>query len=136
VVGREPEANQADNTATATTLVQPPPTAPLTPPRPATPAPAPVVCYTFTVSAKSLTVGQARTLVVTVKARGKAVKGASVVVRGAGILKSARTNAQGRATIQVTPRRAGIVTVTVPQKIVCGARRIGVVGAFEPPVTG
>jgi hypothetical protein len=81
-------------------------------------------------------VGQARTLVVTVKARGKAVKGASVVVRGAGILKSARTNAQGRATIQVTPRRAGIVTVTVPQKIVCGARRIGVVGAFEPPVTG
>jgi len=26
--------------------------------------------------------------------------------------------------------------VTVPQKLVCGAKRIGVVGVFEPPVTG
>jgi hypothetical protein len=36
----------------------------------------------------------------------------------------------------VKPRKAGIVTITVPQKIVCGAKRIGVVGAFQPPVTG
>jgi hypothetical protein len=32
--------------------------------------------------------------------------------------------------------RPGIVVVSVPQKLVCGSKRIGVVGVFEPPVTG
>ena len=52
VVGKEPESNTANNTATATTLVP----APLVPPKPQ-PKP-PVVCYTFTVSSKTLTVGK------------------------------------------------------------------------------
>ena len=68
--------------------------------------------------------------------RGKPVKGRKVVVKGAGILKSARTNARGFARIRVTPRRAGIVTITVPQKLTCGGKRIGVVGAFEHRFTG
>ena len=129
VVGKEPESNTANNTATATTLVP----APLVPPKP---KPVPVVCDTFTVSSKTLTVGKKTTITVTVKNKGKAVKGAKVVVRGAGINKSARTGANGKARITVTPRKAGIVTVTVPQKLACGNKRIGVVGAFEPPVTG
>jgi uncharacterized repeat protein (TIGR01451 family) len=133
VVGQQPEANTADNTATATTLV---PTR-LTPPAPRPkPRPKPVVCYTVTVNTKALTVGRAKTLTVTVRASGKPARGARVVVRGAGVLRSARTNAQGKVVFRITPRRAGIVTVTAPQRISCGSRRIGVVGAFEPPVTG
>jgi uncharacterized repeat protein (TIGR01451 family) len=130
VVGKEPESNTANNTATATTLVP----APLVPPKPK-PKP-PVVCYTFTVSSKTLTVGKKGTLVVTVRNRGKAVRGATVVVSGQGIKKTAKTGKDGKARITITPKKAGIITIRVPQTIVCGARRVGVVGAFEPPVTG
>ena len=128
VVGHEPEQNTANNRATASTLVP----APLKPPvrKP------PVVCYTFTVSSKTLTVGKKQTIVVTVKNKGNAVKGAKVIVKGAGISKSAITGKNGKARITITAKKAGIITVRVPQQIVCGGRRIGVVGAFEPPVTG
>ena len=59
-----------------------------------------------------------------------------VVVTGKGIKKTVRTGKDGKARITITPKQAGILTIRVPQTIVCGARRIGVVGAFEPPVTG
>jgi uncharacterized repeat protein (TIGR01451 family) len=127
VVGKEPESNTANNRASATTLV---PT-PLVPPKKPKP-----VCSTLTVGPKSLRVGKRSTIAATVKNRGKAVKGAKVRVRGAGILKSGRTNARGKAHITVRPVRPGIVVVSVPQKLVCGSKRIGVVGVFEPPVTG
>jgi uncharacterized repeat protein (TIGR01451 family) len=126
VVGQEPESNTANNRATAPTLV-------LTPLLPPKPKPA---CSTLTVGPKSLRVGKRSTIAATVKNRGKAVKGAKVRVRGAGIAKSARTNARGKARITVRPSRPGIVVVSVPQKLVCGSKRIGVVGVFEPPVTG
>jgi uncharacterized repeat protein (TIGR01451 family) len=127
VVGKEPEPNTANNKASATTLV---PT-PLVPPKKPKP-----VCSTLTVGPKSLRVGKRSTIAATVKNRGKAVKGVKVRVRGAGILKSGRTNARGKAHITVRPVRPGIVVVSVPQKLVCGSKRIGVVGVFEPPVTG
>jgi hypothetical protein len=133
VVGKEPEPNTANNRATATTFV---PT-PLTPPTPKPkPRPAPAVCSTLTVGPKTLSVGKRSTITATVKNRGKAVKGAKVLVRGPGIAKSGRTNASGKARITVTPARPGITVVSVPQKLACGAKRIGVVGVFEPPVTG
>ncbi|HEU6445091.1 MAG TPA: DUF11 domain-containing protein, partial [Gaiellaceae bacterium] len=126
VVGKEPESNTANNQATATTRV----------PAPVVRRPAAVVCDRFTVTPKSLTVGKRTTIVVRVTAAGKPAKGRRVVVKGAGIHKTARTNGRGVARIVVRPRRPGIVTITVPQKIACGAKRIGVVGAFQPPVTG
>jgi uncharacterized repeat protein (TIGR01451 family) len=126
VVGKEPESNTANNQATATTRV----------PAPVVRRPARAVCDKFTATPKSLTVGRRSTIVVRVTAGGKPAKGRKVVVKGAGINKSARTNARGIARIVVKPRKAGIVTITVPQRIVCGAQRIGVVGAFQPPVTG
>jgi uncharacterized repeat protein (TIGR01451 family) len=126
VVGREPESNTANNRATATTFVP----RPLTPPKPKP------VCSTLTVGQKTLRVGKRSTITAMVKNRGKAVKRAKVVVRGPGIAKSARTNAKGKARITVRPARPGIVIVSVPQKLVCGSKRIGVVGVFEPPVTG
>jgi uncharacterized repeat protein (TIGR01451 family) len=126
VIGKEPEANTANNTATATTLV----------PAPVVRQAKKVVCDKFTVTPKSLRVGKRATIVVHVTASGKPVKGRKVVVKGAGILKSARTNARGFARIRVTPRRPGIVTITVPQKLTCGGKRVGVVGAYESRFTG
>ena len=120
------ESNTANNTATATTLV----------PAPLVRQPRAAVCDQVTITPKSLRVGKRATIVVRVTARGNPVKGRKVVVKGAGILKSARTNARGFARIRVTPRRAGIVTITVPQKLTCGGKRIGVVGAFEHRFTG
>jgi uncharacterized repeat protein (TIGR01451 family) len=127
VVGKEPESNMANNRATATTLVP----RPLIPPKPK-----PKVCSTLTVGTKTLRVGKRSTIAARVTNRGKAVKGAKVLVRGAGIAKSGRTNARGKARIVVRPARPGIVVVSVRQKLVCGSKRIGVVGVFEPPVTG
>jgi hypothetical protein len=126
VVGKEPEANTANNQATATTLV----------PAPVVRKPQALVCDAVTATPKSLRVGRRATVVVRVSAGGKPVKGRKVIVKGAGIQKSARTNARGVARIAVTPRRPGIVTITVPQKLTCGGKRIGVVGAFEPRFTG
>jgi hypothetical protein len=126
VVGKEPEQNTANNTATATTLV----------PAPVVRRPRAAVCDQVTITPKSLRVGKRATIVVRVTASGSPVKGRKVVVKGAGILKSARTNARGFVRIRVIPRRAGIVTITVPQKLTCGGKRIGVVGAFEHRFTG
>jgi uncharacterized repeat protein (TIGR01451 family) len=127
VVGKEPESNPANNRDTEETRVV----------APAVPrAPKRFVCDSFTATPKSLTVGKKATIVVRVTAGGKPAKGRKVVVKGAGISKSATTNARGVARIVVKPRKAGIVTITVPQKLVCGAKRIGAVGAFQPPVTG
>ncbi|HEV3480175.1 MAG TPA: DUF11 domain-containing protein, partial [Gaiellaceae bacterium] len=126
VVGQEPELNPADNQDTETTRVL----------APAAKRQPKGVCDAFTATPKSLTVGKRATIVVRVTAGGRPAVGRAVAVKGAGIRKTARTNAKGVARIVVRPRKAGIVTITVPQKIACGAKRIGVVGAFQPPVTG
>ena len=101
---------------------------PLTPPA--------VVCYRLTPTPRVLTVGQRRTVTVTVRAGSRLVGGARVVMSGAGLDVAARTNASGRARFTVTPRRAGIVQIRVPGQAVCARVRIGVVGAFKPPLTG
>jgi uncharacterized repeat protein (TIGR01451 family) len=129
VVGKEPESNPANNRDTEQTRV-------VAPVVPRAPRKLKLVCDSFTATPKSLTVGKKSTIVVRVTAGGKPAKGRKVVVKGAGISKSARTNSKGIARIVVKPRKAGIVTITVPQKLVCGAKRIGAVGAFQPPVTG
>jgi uncharacterized repeat protein (TIGR01451 family) len=127
VVGKEAESNPANNRDTEETLV----VTPVVPRQPKK-----LVCDSFTATPKSLTVGKKATIVVRVTAAGKPTKGRKVVAKGAGIAKTTRTNAKGVARIVVRPRKAGIVTITVPQKLACGAKRIGVVGAFQPPVTG
>jgi uncharacterized repeat protein (TIGR01451 family) len=133
VVGKEAESNTANNRASATTLVP----APLVPPTPKPqPKPQPVVCYTFTVSTKTVTVGKTKRIVVTVRSRGKVVANAKVRITGAGVDKTVRTGKNGRAVITITAKKAGILKINVLQKAVCGSKRIGVVGAFEPPVTG
>jgi len=75
---------------------------------------------------------------VKVTAGTKRVKGVRVIVSGAGVRKTARTNAKGIAVIRINPKKAGIITITAleTKQRVCGPKRIGVVGVFLPPLTG
>jgi uncharacterized repeat protein (TIGR01451 family) len=128
------ETNPADNVDTAVTVVP----APLKPPT-VEPEPAPAVCLTLTVSPKMIKAdGKPDKVTAKVTAGKKRVKGVKVSVRGAGVLKTARTNGKGVAVLRINPRKPGIVTVTVVEsnQKLCGPKRIGVVGVFLPPLTG
>ena len=50
--------------------------------------------------------------------------------------KVVRTNAKGVARYAATPSKAGIMLVKITSVKACNSARIGVVGVFEPPVTG
>ena len=124
------ETNPADNVDTAFTIV----------PQPLIP-PAPSVCLTLTVtSSKMLKAdGKPDKLNVRVTQGAKRVKGTKVLVRGAGVKKSARSNAKGMASMKINPRRPGVITITAVEtknQQVCGPKRIGAVGVFLPPLTG
>jgi uncharacterized repeat protein (TIGR01451 family) len=123
VAGREAEHDPADNTASASTLVQ----GAFTPPS---------VCYSLRVTPRSLTVGRHSVIRVTVREAGKPVGAVQVVVTGKGLTKRARTNTSGVARFLITPRRPGILQIRVPAHATCNRQRIGVVGVFTPPVTG
>jgi hypothetical protein len=83
-----------------------------------------------------MTVGKKTTVTVTVKNKGRAVRNARVLMRGAGISTSAKSGAGGKAKFKVTPKRTGIVRLQVAGQPSCAAKRVGVVGSFKPPLTG
>jgi len=115
------------NTATTTTLVK----GPFKPPV------VPTGCYAVAITPHSLTAGKRTTLVLSVHMLGKPAKNARVKVSGAGINKtSGPTNAQGIVRISVKPAKPGILRFQPVAHAGCGAPRIGVIGAFTPPVTG
>jgi hypothetical protein len=60
-----------------------------------------------------------------------------VRVTGAGISKiSGRTNAKGIVKMSVKPAKPGILRFQPLALKGCAVPRIGVIGAFTPPVTG
>jgi uncharacterized repeat protein (TIGR01451 family) len=125
-VGQEAESNTANNTASTTTLVK----GPFKPP---------VItgCYAVAVSPHSLTAGKRQTLTLSVHTLGKPAKGARVRISGAGINKvSGKTNAQGIVKVSVKPAKPGILRFQPLALKGCSVPRIGVIGAFTPPVTG
>jgi hypothetical protein len=133
------ETNPSDNVDSATTVV-PAPTQPPTPePEPPTPTPQPEVCLTLTVSPKMIRAdGRPDRVSVRVTAGKKRMGGVRVVVRGAGVDKTARSNRRGLAVLRINPRKPGLITITAREtrQRICGPKRIGVVGVFRPPVTG
>jgi uncharacterized repeat protein (TIGR01451 family) len=128
------ETNPSDNTASATTIVP----APIKPPVKPKPQPKPQPCLSLTVSPKMIKAdGKPDKVVIKVTAGNARIKGAKVLVNGVGVRKTARTNAQGIAVIRINPKKAGIITIsTLERQSSCGAKRIGVVGVFLPPLTG
>jgi hypothetical protein len=132
------ETNPADNVDSATTVVPAPTRPPTVNPKPK-PRPKPEVCLTLTVSPKMIKAdGKPDRVAVKVTAAGKNVKGAKVVVSGAGIRRSGTTNGQGVAVVHVNSKKPGLITITAAEKgqHACGSKRIGVVGVFLPPLTG
>jgi uncharacterized repeat protein (TIGR01451 family) len=128
------ETNPADNIDSAVTVVP----APLRPPT-VKPTPQPEFCLALTVSPQMIKAdGKPDKVTVKVTAGSKRVKGAKVVVSGAGVRKSATSNGKGLAVLRINPKKAGIITITALEtnQQLCGPKRIGVVGVFLPPLTG
>jgi uncharacterized repeat protein (TIGR01451 family) len=122
VTGDRPETREDNNeTSTTTRIVAPfqPPTA---------------RCDSVTVGRRTLVVGRRTTLRIFVKANGRALAGERVVIRGAGITVSARTNRRGVAVVTVRATRPGVVSIRVAGEP-C-ARRIGAIGRDQPDLTG
>ena len=127
VVGNEAETNTANNTATATTVV----------PGLFKPPAVKHGCYAITIATRSTTVGKPTNLTIRVTELGKPVAGARVRVTGAGVDRvSLKSDKRGMIRMNIVPRKAGIIRVTAVAHTGCGAPRVGVVGAFTPPVTG
>ena len=129
------ETNPADNVDSAETVVP----APFVPPTPKPkPTPKPELCLTLTVSPKMVTAdGRPDRVVVKVTEGKKRIKGARVLIAGAGVRKTARTNGKGLAIVRINPSKVGIIGITALEtERSCGPKRIGVVGVFLPPVTG
>jgi uncharacterized repeat protein (TIGR01451 family) len=125
-VAKEQETNTANNTATASVVVN----GPFVPP----------VRYCTAVSVapkKTLFVGRKTTLTLKVTQNGKAVKGIRIKVKGAALaITTTPSNAKGLVKVTVKPRKAGIVTFAPVSSTGCANPRIGVTGVFTPPVTG
>ena len=143
--GNGKDTNGANNTDDASTLV----TAPATPPAAPAPTPKPAakakpkpkphvnICRVLKVTPGMVRANGNRQLVVAKVTHSRnPVRGVAVRFSGKGLSKVVRTNAHGVARISIAPRKAGIMLVKITSAKACNTARIGVIGAFEPPVTG
>ena len=126
------ETNTGNNSATASTVV----TSPATPPTPK-PKPKPAVCKTLIAAPKTLkATGKKQVVKVMVKTGSKPTAGIKVKISGAGIIKTVTTGRNGTAVLTIKPGKPGLLEVTVTNAKACSGKRIGIVGVFEPPLTG
>jgi hypothetical protein len=63
-------------------------------------------------------------------------KGVLVRFNGVGVSTTVRTNVKGVARLTVAPTKAGIIVARITNVKACNTARVGVIGVFEPPVTG
>ena len=130
VIGNEAESNRANNTASATVAVQ----GAFVPPKV---KPAPQACTAVVVAPKSLLVGKRSQLTLRLSQAGKHAQGIRVRIQGARLsIITSRSNAKGVVKVRVRPQRPGIVRFAPVAHKGCATPRIGVIGAFTPPVTG
>jgi uncharacterized repeat protein (TIGR01451 family) len=127
-VGNETETNTANNTATASVVVN----------GAFVPTPPVRYCTAINVAPKrTLFVGRKTTLTLKVTQNGKAVAGIRIRIKGASLsLTTSRSNAKGLVKVTVKPKRAGILSFAPVSSKGCANPRLGVTGVFTPPVTG
>jgi uncharacterized repeat protein (TIGR01451 family) len=137
------DTNGANNRACASTLVTAPVTPPTTTPKPPVkpkpkPKPKPLdICRVLKVTPSMVKANGSRQIVLAKVTRSKTgVAGVAVRFTGTGLAKVVKTNGQGIARLSLTPSKAGIMLVKITSAKACNSARIGVVGVFEPPVTG
>jgi uncharacterized repeat protein (TIGR01451 family) len=126
VVGNETETNTANNTASASVVVNkfnPPPA---------------VFCVAVSkITPTQLFVGRKTGLTIHLTKHGKAVKGVRVLIKGPKLhMRTKPSNAKGIVKQQLKMKKAGIVTFTPIASKRCNTKRVGVTGVFTPPVTG
>jgi len=130
-----PDTNPSNNVAKAQTLV----VAAVKPPKPPAPKPKPLpeICNTITVTPKMLKgSGKAQKISIKVTQGKKGVAGATVKITGPDISKTVKSGKNGKVSVTVKPTQPGIIRAEIQNKKACNTQRIGVVGVFEPPVTG
>jgi len=128
-----PETNGKNNQASAQTVVA----APLTPPKPPKPVVKADICRTLVANPKMLKAnGKAQRISIKVTQGTKGVAGISVKITGPGISKTVISGKGGKIKVTVKPSQPGIIRLAIQGKKACNTQRIGVVGIFEPPVTG
>ncbi len=127
------DSKPSNNEASASTVVVAPITPPTSKPKP---KPKSTICAILTVGPKTVTVGKAGKLKLRVRAGGKPVAGARIRIKGAGVNRVVKTGKNGLVTAKISAPRSGIVVVSIAGKRGCNTARVGVVGVFEPPVTG
>jgi uncharacterized repeat protein (TIGR01451 family) len=127
-VGNEAETNTANNTATASVVVN----------GAFVPTPPVRYCTAINVAPKrTLFVGRKTTLTLKVTQNGKAVAGIRIRIKGASLsITTGRSNAKGLVKVTVKPKRAGILSFAPVSSKGCANPRLGVTGVFTPPVTG
>ncbi len=131
------DTNPANNTDDAQTVVLKPFNPPTPKPQPTKPVAKPALCNTLQVTQKMLKAsGKPQLIRATVVQGKKRVVGAKVTIVGPGVRLTVKTNKSGVAVATVRPKGAGIIRVSITNKKACNTQRIGVVGVFEPPVTG
>ena len=140
--GEGKDTNGANNRACASTLVTAPVTPPTTTPKPSVkpkpkPKPAVNICRVLKVTPSMVKANGARQIVLAKVTRSRTpVAGVAVRFTGTGLARVVTTNSQGIARLSLTPSKAGIMLVKITSTKACNSARIGVVGVFEPPVTG
>jgi uncharacterized repeat protein (TIGR01451 family) len=124
-VGNEQETNTANNTASASTVVN----GVFTPPV--------QYCTALAVSPKSILVGKSTLLTLRISQHKVAKAGVKVRIKGSTVLIVTKpSNRKGIVTQRVNPKKAGMITFVPLAKKGCSNPRIGVIGVFTPPVTG
>ena len=66
----------------------------------------------------------------------KGITGARIKLTGPGVSKTVRTGKNGLVVVSFLPSKPGIVKVQIVGAKACNSQRLGVVGVFEPPLTG
>ena len=138
--GNGKDTNGGNNTECASTLVTapvtPPTTTPTSKPKPA-PKPKPDICRVLKVTPGMVKAsGKQQLVLAKVTQQKNPVAGVAVRFTSTGFAKVVKTNAKGLARLGLKPSKAGILVVRITSAKACNSARIGVVGVFEPPVTG
>lgn len=94
-------------------------------------------CTALAVTPKSLDVGRATKVHIRVMRAGVAVRGVRVRIQGPGFLvTTGKSNARGKITQRIFPRKAGIVKFTPLASKACKVVRTGVAGVINQNLTG
>lgn len=109
----------------------------LVPPEP--PLKPPSACYVLSATPRTATAGTRVRVVARVHLGRTPIAGVRVYLNGPGVSATRTSGRTGRAQFVVTPNRRGVLRVSIRKAFDCPKRppkKVGIVGAATPPVTG